>query len=275
VLFETAEIVPGLDLLAAACRREGVPLLLDAYHHLNVLPFDLNRSKLNDVFVTGGGYKYCQLGEGNCFLRVPPESRLRPVLTGWFAEFDALEYPSQKQVAYGKGAAAFGGATYDVTSHYRAAAVFAFHEQQGLTPDRLRAISQTQVGLLKTEFERLDVSPTVARVEPMPDERRGGFLAIRAASRKTSPIASASAASMPTREATSCEWDRRRICGTISCWMRFALLVNSRGSKTRESPMRCDGARVRCAKVQSGGAIVRRSRCKSPRVRRPLGRTCL
>ena len=184
VLFETAEIVPGLDLLAAACRREGVPLLLDGYHQLNVLPFDLNRSKLNDVFVTGGGYKYCQLGEGNCFLRVPPESRLRPVLTGWFAEFDALEYASQKQVGYGTGAAAFGGATYDVTSHYRAAAVFAFHEQQGLTPDKLRAISQHQVGLLKTEFEQLDVSPTVARPEPMPDERRGGFLAIRTASAK-------------------------------------------------------------------------------------------
>ncbi len=168
-------------------RHAGVkvsPLLLDAYHQLNVLPFDLDRSKLDDVFVTGGGYKYCQLGEGNCFLRVPPESRLRPVLTGWFAEFDALEDPSRKQVAYGKGAAAFGGATYDVTSHYRAAAVFAFHEQQGLTPDKLRGISRHQVGLLKTEFEQLDVSPAVARVEPMPDERRGGFLAIRTASAK-------------------------------------------------------------------------------------------
>ena len=136
------------------------------------------------MFVTGGGYKYCQLGEGNCFLRVPPESRLRPVLTGWFAEFDALEDPSKKQVAYGTGAAAFGGATYDVTSHYRAAAVFAFHEQQGLTPDKLRAISQHQVGLLKTELEKLDVSPSVARVERMPDERRGGFLAIRTAPAK-------------------------------------------------------------------------------------------
>ena len=184
VLFETAEIVAGLDVLAAACRRHGVPLLLDAYHHLNVVPFDLHRFGLDDVFVTGGGYKYCQLGEGNCFLRVPPESRLRPVLTGWFAEFDALEDASQRQVAYGKGAAAFGGATYDVTSHYRAAAVFAFHEQQGLTPERLRAISQHQIGLLKSEFERLDVSASLARLEPMADERRGGFLAIRAASAK-------------------------------------------------------------------------------------------
>lgn len=184
VLFETAEIVPGLDLLAAACRQQGVPLLLDAYHQLNVVPFDLHQMGLDDVFVTGGGYKYCQLGEGNCFLRVPPESQLRPVLTGWFAEFDALEEPGTRQVVYGKGAAAFGGATYDVTSHYRAAAVFAFHSEQGLTPERLRAISQYQVGLLKTEFEKLDLAPSLAHVEPMSDERRGGFLAIRAASAK-------------------------------------------------------------------------------------------
>jgi kynureninase len=182
VLFETAEIVPGLDVLARACRRHGVPLLLDAYHQLNVVPFDL--SPLDDVFVTGGGYKYCQLGEGNCFLRVPHDSRLRPILTGWFAEFDAIEDAPAGRVLYGDGAAAFGGATYDVTSHYRGAAVFSFHQQQGLTPDRLRSISRHQVGLLKTEFERLDISRSLATVVPMPDERRGGFLAIQISNAK-------------------------------------------------------------------------------------------
>ncbi len=184
VQFETAEIVPDLGLLAAACRRHGIALLIDAYHQVNVVPLDLNRAGLADAFVTGGGYKYCQLGEGNCFLRVPQGTRMRPVLTGWFAAFDTLE-EGQGPVAYGEGAAAFGGATYDVTSHYRAAAVFAFHEQQGLTPERLRSISQHQVGLLRTAFERLDISPAVARIEPMPDERRGGFLAIRTAGAKT------------------------------------------------------------------------------------------
>jgi kynureninase len=182
VLYESAEIVPGIDVLAASCRHHGVPLLLDAYHHINAVQFDLRQDGLDDAFVTGGGYKYCQLGEGNCFLRVPPHTHLRPVLTGWFTAFDALENQAGGRVAYGEGAAAFGGATYDVTSHYRAAAVFAFHEQHGLTADRLRAISQHQVGLLEREFERLDVSPEMARVEPMPDERRGGFLAIRTAS---------------------------------------------------------------------------------------------
>ena len=53
-------------------------------------------------------------------------------------------------------------------------------EQQDLTADRLRVINRHQVDLLKTEFERLDCAPSVACVEPMPDERRGGFLAIRA-----------------------------------------------------------------------------------------------
>ena len=178
VLFETAEIVPGLELLASACRRNGIPLLLDAYHHLNVVPFNVG-SGFEDVFVTGGGYKYCQLGEGNCFLRVPPGAQLRPVLTGWFTAFESLERIEHGPVVYGSGARAFGGATYDVTSHYRAAAVFEFFQQQGLTADRLHAINRHQVQLLKTEFERLDGPPSVAHVEPMPDERRGGFLAIR------------------------------------------------------------------------------------------------
>jgi kynureninase len=186
VLFDTAEIVPDLRAIAEACVAKGAELLVDAYHHLNVVPFDVAGMGLQDAFVTGGGYKYCQLGEGNAFLRVPTGRRMRPVLTGWFAEFTALETsggPGAGEpgplVGYGPGAAAFGGATYDPTSHYRAAAVFAFHKTNGLSPDRLREISRRQVGSLKAGIERLDLDPRVAHVEPMPDERRGGFLAVR------------------------------------------------------------------------------------------------
>jgi kynureninase len=180
VLFESAEIVPHLDSVAAACRRHGVSLLVDAYHHLNVVPFDLASMGLDDAFVTGGGYKYCQLGEGNAFLRVPSGIRMRPVLTGWFAAFETLDDRGDGPVAYAEGAAAFAGATYDPTSHYRAAAVFAFHQAQGLTPDRLHAISRRQVSLLRTGIEALDIPSSIAHVEPMTEDRRGGFLAIRA-----------------------------------------------------------------------------------------------
>jgi len=180
VLFDTAEIVPHLDAIAVKCRLHGASLLVDAYHHLNVVPFDLAAMGLTDAFVTGGGYKYCQLGEGNCFLRVPPGTRWRPVLTGWYAEFDALVRAGTARVSYGEGADAFAGATYDPTAHYRGAAVFAFHQQQGLTAERLRDINRGQVALLATTFESLDIDPAIARVEPITADRRGGFLAIRA-----------------------------------------------------------------------------------------------
>jgi len=180
VLFDTAEIVPHLDVVAATCRLHGAHLLVDAYHHLNVVPFDVTTMGLADAFVTGGGYKYCQLGEGNGFLRVPPGTRWRPVLTGWFAEFDALERTGTAGVSYGEGAAAFAGATYDPTSHYRGAAVFEFHQQQGLTVERLHRINRGQVALLIETFESLDTDPAIAHVEPIAPERRGGFLAIRA-----------------------------------------------------------------------------------------------
>jgi kynureninase len=179
VLFETAEIVPGLDRVAAACARQGARLLVDAYHQLNVVPFDVSAMGLSDAFITGGGYKYCQLGEGNCFLRVPPECRLRPVVTGWFAEFESLESVGGDRVSYGEGAAAFAGATYDPTSHYRAAAVFDFHRAMGLTAEALHARNRSQVRRLISAFERLDVPRGVAYVEPLPEERRGGFLALR------------------------------------------------------------------------------------------------
>jgi kynureninase len=179
VLFDTAEIVPSLDIVASACARAGAELLVDAYHHLNVVPFDLDQMGLIDAFVTGGGYKYCQLGEGNAFLRVPPDRRMRPVLTGWFAEFAHLEERATEHVQYGPGASAFAGATYDPTSHYRGAAVFAFHVEQGLTPQRLRAINRAQVARLIARIEALDLDPHLLAIEPVPGERRAGFLALR------------------------------------------------------------------------------------------------
>jgi kynureninase len=179
VLFETSAIVPGLDRVAAACAMHGTALLVDAYHHLNVVPFDVSSMGLRSAFVTGGGYKYCQLGEGNGFLRVPDGCNLRPILTGWFAEFESIEQTGRERVTFGGGAAAFAGATYDPTSHYRAAAVFDFHQHQELTPDILRRINQHQVGSLISAFERLDVPPSVAHVEPMALDQRGGFVAIR------------------------------------------------------------------------------------------------
>src|SRR4030095_7171990 len=131
---------------------------------------------LRDAFVTGGGYKYCQLGEGNAFLRVPPGLAMRPVLTGWWAGFVDLDRGGGSHVAYGAGADAFAGATYDPTSHYRAAAVFRFHTQQELTPERLRDINRRQIARLTSGVEALGANEHDLKVAAMPEERRAGFL---------------------------------------------------------------------------------------------------
>jgi kynureninase len=183
VLYENAHIVPNLGTALDACRRFGATLLVDAYHALNVVPFSLAAERLQDAYVVGGGYKYCQLGEGNAFLRLPPDCALRPVITGWFSEFSHLSAPATGgRVPYGQGAARFAGATYDPTSHYRAAAVFDFFEREQLTPTVLRAVSQHQVRLLAESFDRLDLDPGVVARDrrSVPLEATGGFLALRA-----------------------------------------------------------------------------------------------
>ncbi len=180
VLFRNALIVPHLGQVAETCRQVGAEMLVDAYHTLNVVPFSVVDEGLESAFVTGGGYKYCQLGEGNCFLRVPPDCALRPVITGWFAEFEDLSLDTATHgVRYGAGAARFAGSTYDPTSHYRAARVFQFFESYRLTPRLLREVSQHQIRVLSSAFDALDVDPdVVARDRNTPPEQLGGFLAL-------------------------------------------------------------------------------------------------
>jgi kynureninase len=170
VLYTNAHIVPNLRATLEACERRGAELLVDAYHALNVVPFSLRKEGLERAYVVGGGYKYCQLGPGNAFLRFPADTTLRPVFTGWFSEFTDLSKAPTSRVEYGPGPARFAGATYDFTSHYRGAAVFTFFEQYGLTPQELRTLSQRQIEVL---VSALGIETDNALHET------GGFLALR------------------------------------------------------------------------------------------------
>ena len=178
VLFEDSRIVPGLPALAAACADSGAELLVDAYHALGCLPFTV--SGLERAWIVGGGYKYLQLGEGNCFLRLPPQAdALRPAITGWFAEFEELhEAHEPGTTEYPHGSMRFAGSTYDPTSHYRAARVLDFFEEQGLTPERLRESYLQQTTLLAERFDDLGLQD-VTRDRETPLDAYGGFIALR------------------------------------------------------------------------------------------------
>jgi len=181
VLFETSRIVPGLRELARSCARHGAELMVDAYHALGCLPFPLAAQGLEAAWVVGGGYKYLELGEGNGYLRLPAHAeRLRPVVTGWFAEFAELAAERDPtRVAYPAGGSRWAGSTYDPTSHYRAARVLDFFLARGLTPERLRANYRRQVERLAHGFDALDLPPgLVARDRSPTFDDLGGFLSL-------------------------------------------------------------------------------------------------
>src|SRR5690606_26098860 len=87
---------------------------------------------------------------------------------------------ARPRVGYGDGHARFAGATYDPTSHYRAASVFDFFEELRLTPVMLREVSQHQIRFLARAFDELDLDPAVIDRDREVDlDDVAGFLALR------------------------------------------------------------------------------------------------
>lgn len=169
VLFETSAIVPHVSRVVDRAHAVGAEVLLDAYHAFGVVPFSIDELGRDPIFVTAGGYKYAQWGEGCCFLRVPRESALAPVYTGWFSDFANLS-ARRGAISYGpRGADRFAGSTYDPASHYRARSVIGFFDREGLTIDRLHELSRAQTARI---IERLDGYRVLTPRE------RGGFVSV-------------------------------------------------------------------------------------------------
>lgn len=180
VFYNSGRIAPSYTEIMSNCEKKGVYFLVDVYHVLNVVPFSVKQEKLENAFIVGGGYKYCQLGEGNSFMRFPENCSLRPVITGWFSEFGTLSKPKiLGEVLYGKKDLLFAGATYDPVSHYRASAVFEFFKEHNLNAEFLRQVSRHQIKLLCSEFDKLDADERIiTRDRSYGSDEIAGFLVL-------------------------------------------------------------------------------------------------
>jgi kynureninase len=117
VFFDSGFRVSDLERIVRACPDNAL-VVIDGYHAFAALPVDL-AAIAKRVFYLAGGYKYAMAGEGVCFLAVPPGTELRPIATGWFADFAGLGSSQEGPVGYGDGGMRFFGATFDPSGLYR------------------------------------------------------------------------------------------------------------------------------------------------------------
>ena len=118
VFFNSGVHVPDWEKVLGAAYANGAIVVIDDYHGFFAIPIDLSAYQ-DKVYYLAGNYKYAQGGEGACFLYSPPNSRLRPVYTGWFADFARLEKLPQRRVDYSNTGLRFAGATMDYSAIYR------------------------------------------------------------------------------------------------------------------------------------------------------------
>jgi selenocysteine lyase/cysteine desulfurase len=175
VFFDSGFVVEGLEALLSRASPDAI-VAIDGYHAFLALPVELARLG-RQIFYMAGGYKYAQAGEGACFMSTPVGSGLRPVYTGWFADFGGLTDGQDDRVGYGDGAMRFWGSTFDASGLYRFNAVMQWLLDLGIGPREIHAHvagleRRFLAGLADAKLARLPIA-ALAPPKGMP---RGNFL---------------------------------------------------------------------------------------------------
>ncbi|MBR0551035.1 aminotransferase class V-fold PLP-dependent enzyme [Stakelama marina] len=178
VMFGSGMVTAGIEQLAALARPEGPWVVIDGYHSFMAVERSLE-AIADKVFFLAGGYKYAMAGEGVGILHAPPGYGARPVVTGWYAEFDDLSLPPGS-VGYAPDARRFLGATFDPSGLYRFVAVRDMLRDEGLTT----AAINSHAAMLKDRFlDGLKGTPLADAqiLNPPGDGPQARFLALRCA----------------------------------------------------------------------------------------------
>ena len=169
VRFNSGEVLRDLASLPSS----GAIAVADGYHAFMAIPVDLS-AVADRLFYVAGGYKYAMAGEGVAFAHCPPGFVERPVITGWYAEFDDLSLPPGS-VGYAKDARRLLGATFDASGLYRFNAVRRMLDAEGLST---AAIADHVAGLQR---QFVDGNPLrhVELLNPLDGQPHARFLAFR------------------------------------------------------------------------------------------------
>jgi selenocysteine lyase/cysteine desulfurase len=175
VFFDSGFQVVDLQRIVRACPAHAL-IVIDGYHAFGALPVDLS-AIAERAFYVAGGYKYAMTGEGACFLAVPPATSLRPLSTGWFADFAGLGNQQQGAVGYGDAGMRFFGATFDASGLYRFNAVMRWLVDVGVGFAEIHAHVERLQQRFLAALEREGVAALpLDRLVPPAGAARGNFL---------------------------------------------------------------------------------------------------
>lgn len=174
VMYQTGQLLGGVDRIVRAAHAAGGRVLLDVYHSLGVLPVDV--AALDVDFAVGGAYKYLRGGPGAGFLYVAPRHLDRGLATldvGWFAKAERFRYERPDPPRFAPGGDAWLESTPPVLPFYQARAGQVFTLGAGVA--RMRAYSLAQQRALVESLGARGV-----QAEGGTDDR-GAFVVVRRA----------------------------------------------------------------------------------------------
>ncbi|PIP90852.1 MAG: selenocysteine lyase [Bdellovibrionales bacterium CG12_big_fil_rev_8_21_14_0_65_38_15] len=176
IFYNSGTSIDDLERIVKLADKHG-KIIIDGYHSYFTRPLDLSKIQ-NKIYFMSGHYKYAQGGEGLCFMTCPDDGA-NPVITGWFAEFEALSSKTG-EVTYPTHAGRYLGSTMDFTPLYRSLSVYDLFEKEGITLDVIRS------HILKLQKKFLEIIKEVNHTEInekslIQDEsqERGQFLAFK------------------------------------------------------------------------------------------------
>ena len=180
VMFRTGLRFDGAEELASHASPDGTWVVMDLYHSFMAIPCDF--SKVADrVFLMGGGYKYAMAGENAAYLHAPPGYAPRPLQTGWFADFGAME-GKQGRVGYNADGSRFLGATYDPTGLYRFNAIRRMLAAEGLDTATISKRCETLRAQMVSAIEAGEAGATLRSAELLKPNATGSqsrFISLR------------------------------------------------------------------------------------------------